>query len=549
MTGPALTWDEEMQVTRTYLQSLRIRDKLDQLVPFDLNFVQRRVLDRKAELRKMGRRPRYVILKARRMGITTLEQGLNFFEVAFKSNKEVLTLAHDNLHTEKIFRISNLFYEHLPEPKPLRLTSHNKRELNLPLKNSLFSISTAGSRAPSRGETLSRAHWSEVAWSPGSAEDQRNLLVGITEAASHGSVTLESTPNGVGNLFHQVCMDAMKGTGGWSLIFIPWYEDPSYAIPLSHEQEEEMRPTLTDEEKMLVEKAHLTLSQIAWRRAKIADLTVGGDARLFPQEYPEDVETCFLVSGLNFFDLGKLQALVKAGFPDPVEVREIPGDRAGTGGRTTVWKVPQKGHRYVVGCDTAGGGPEGNESVAGVLEVASCEQVATLRGRWKPDVFGRLVAKLATTYNHALLAVEMNNHGHSVLNTLVNECSYSNLYHAIAYADGDRKQDPGWLTDGRTRPVMLNDLRAATEERWMKVNDPVYVSQAMTFKLDRDEEKYKAAPGCNDDTVMAWAVAVQARKDPDVKPVTVGTPAGKIALDRNFGALHKTFGWSDRRHF
>ena len=60
------------------------------------------------------------------------------------------------------------------------------------------------------------------------------------------------------------------------------------------------------------------------------------------------------------------------------------------------------------------------------------------------------VARLGQQYNHALVAVERNNQGHSVLTFLTMECGYQNLY------PGGEKI--GWVTDRQTRPAMLSRL-------------------------------------------------------------------------------------------
>jgi hypothetical protein len=501
---------------------LKIRDKVSNVIPFTWNEVQIEIQRIKTRAFKAGRPMRFIGLKARRLGFTTLEQGLNFYSVATRFNCEVLTLAHDNPTTEKIFRISNTFYEKLDRGiKPPRLSSHSKRELNFYSLQSLFSINTAGSRAPSRGQTLDRVHWSEVAWSPGDLDDQEKLLSGLTEAAAEGCIVLESTPNGVGNLFHQLVVDSLKGRGPWTLIFLPWFKDPTYRIAITDERFTEIRDTLSEEEKTLIKRFELDGEQIAWRRQKIDDMSVGSTARLFPQEYPEDPLDCFLVSGEHFFEIDIVQRLIKTGCPPPVERQAVAGERHGTGGEMIVFKQPVPGRKYIIGADVAGGGPRGNESVASAIDAVTCEQVAVLRGRWKPDVYGKHLAKFAHKYNDAMLAVERNNHGHSTLNTLVNDEHYPRLYHLIDYATSKRSTDVGWETNGRTRPVMLNELKQFVEKGWIIINDPIFLSQCLTFKLDRDEEKYKAAPGCLDDTVIANAIALQVRKDPDAKPIDV----------------------------
>jgi len=494
---------------------LSIRSLDGEIIPFKFNCVQKQVQFLKGRLLAAGRPRRWLILKARRMGVTTMEMAYHFCACALRKNQEVLTLAHDNLNTEKIFRIATLFYQNLdPTLRPPRLTDRSKRDLNFYSLNSLYSIATAGSKAPSRGQTLNRVHWSEVAWSPGDDGQQENLLVGLTEAAGEHSVTLESTPNGIGNMFHSLCLDAQRKRGPWNLIFIPWFRDPRYTLPVSDEARRLITSTYTDAERDLVKNRGLTVEQIAWRRKKIDDLTTNGTSRLFPQEYPEDVESCFLSSGEHFFDIAKVQAIIQEGFAEPVERRDIPGEQEGTGGRVLIFKKPEENRQYIAGGDVAGGGPSGNESVLKVLDVEKCEEVALLHGRWRPEVFAHHCAALAHVYNNALLAIESNNHGHSTLNTLINDVGYPCLYHHMDYATGKPRKEPGWITDGKTRPIMINELRAAIESRWLICRDRMLLAQALTFKLDRDEEKYKAAPGCFDDDIMATAIAIQARKVP-----------------------------------
>ena len=167
---------------------LFIRDMDDRIVSLKLNHAQRQIFQAKQRAAEEGKPKRFIILQARREGVTTLEQAISFWTVAMHENRQVATLAHDKESTEKIFRIANLFYSKLqPEfLRPRRLTAHNKKTLDFPDLNSLFYIGTAGSRGFGRGDTLTRAHWSEVSRSPGDPEEQRDLLAGLTEAARRG---------------------------------------------------------------------------------------------------------------------------------------------------------------------------------------------------------------------------------------------------------------------------------------------------------------------------------------------------------------------------
>ena len=158
---------------------LWIRDKRGRIIPFIRNEIQKkcyRIIKRK---RKEGCRF-FIILKYRRGGITTEEQGKNFFS-ALHPGKSVVTLAHEKEDTQKIFNMAKLFYEKLhPAYKPSK-SRKIKRELEFPEIHSEYYIGTAGAKSFGRGSTLHRFHASEVAFWPGDDDQIDNLVAGLQE--------------------------------------------------------------------------------------------------------------------------------------------------------------------------------------------------------------------------------------------------------------------------------------------------------------------------------------------------------------------------------
>ena len=77
---------------------------------------------------------------------------------------------------------------------------------------------------------------------------------------------LESTANGVGGEFHERWQQAEAGTGDYETIFIPWFWDPGYRreVPADF--------MMDDEERDYAHAHKLTMEQMVWRRAKIAEL-------------------------------------------------------------------------------------------------------------------------------------------------------------------------------------------------------------------------------------------------------------------------------------
>lgn len=485
-------------------RALKIRTKTGDIVPFELNPVQIKLCRLKQAALDAGKAARFLILKSRRVGITTFEQGMNFHTVATQFNQQVVTLAHESESTEKIFRISNLFYDTLdPQLRPRRLAPHNKRNLHFPGLNSYFDIGTAGSKGFGRGDTLNRVHGSEVAWWPRSRTEQDQLLAGLDKACSHGEVVLESTPNGVGGLFHDLWQEAKDGHSIWTAIFLPWWTDPTNRVHLNEDQVTDIRKSLSDEEKALIKKHDLDYMQIGWRRAEQIRLK-----SLFMQEQPEDDITCFLVSGVHWFDLTIVRGLVPQ-CEDPIEVRE--------NGHLKIWKKPEAGHRYIAGVDASEGLPTSDPGGVGVLDRTTCEQVAEFHGRVRPEVLAKKAVKLCREYNRALLAIEANNHGHSVLNSAKNTEKYGNLFYHRQY-DVTGTEKLGWQTNDKTRPMLLDGLKTAVEDRLMKINDRGFLSECMTFQRDPDGNKYEARPGKHDDRVIKWGIAWAVRSAPARTP-------------------------------
>ena len=256
---------------------LKILDKEKALVPFRFNKAQRHFQE--------NRTGRDLILKARQLGMSTLVQG-EMFRRTVTGTRTTITLAHDADTTQKLRRMADRFWDNCKfgDIQPARKYS-NATLASYPEFDSTSTIATAGNVETGRGDTYTDFHGSEVAfW-----KDAEKIIAGAMQGGSP-DVVLESTPNGAQGFFYDKCMEALSGDSIWRLHFYPWWWDDNYRIV----NDEQITPT--SEEAALIQKHNLDLSQIKWRREKIREL-----GRLFIQEYPEDVITCFLTSGNSYF--------------------------------------------------------------------------------------------------------------------------------------------------------------------------------------------------------------------------------------------------------
>ena len=189
-------------------------------------------------------------------------------------------------------------------------------QIVFPEMDTEYRVVSAADRNAGRGLTVQNLHCSELARWPGDAAD---ILAGLRAAmAPGGELILESTPQGVGGCFHEEWRKADET--GAVRHFFPWWMEERYR------SEAVDAASLTDEERVLMKRHGLKLSQIAYRRRIRADFR-----GLTAQEYAEDEESCFLASGESVFELAAVEARLKS-TPEPVERRK--------NGELEVWLPP-----------------------------------------------------------------------------------------------------------------------------------------------------------------------------------------------------------------
>jgi hypothetical protein len=455
---------------------LRIRNRLGRNEPLAANDAQHRYA-RAA----WGKRSN-IVLKARQMGITTWIAGRFFLKTITHPGTVTVQVAHTQEAAEAIFRIVHRFLNQLPGPLregTLKNAKSSARRIAFPALDSEYLVETAGDRNAGRGLTITNLHCTELARWPG---DPGETLAGLRATLSpEGELVMESTPNGASGCFWKEWREAEKT--GTVRHFFPWWLEEVYSADPVDES------SLTEEERRLRDREKLSLGQIGCRRHLQENFR--GLAR---QEYAEDAESCFLASGSCWFEV--------AAIDEQLRVVRAPAEKRGD---LWIWAKPQPARQYLVAVDPCGGSPDGDYAAAQVIDREQGLQCAELRTRRSPLETAMAAADLAREYNHALLAVERNNHGHGVLAHLHSACQYDRVYRG---ADG---QD-GWLTSLSSRPAMLADLGAALVQTPALFSSERLLRECRTFVRGAGGNG-AAAAGEHDDCVMAMALALAVRKE------------------------------------
>lgn len=466
----------------------------------------------------MFRTGRDTVLKYRQAGFTTLElaRDIWFCLVNLFVACAVVTQPHKtNEPTKKVIKQLSFILDHLGVDVGAEWSGGTCTFNN----GSTLTVFDAGgsedaANKQGRGGTYHRVHVTELAYFPYAQEVITALDAAIPTAEQGGEVVEESTANGAYGVFYEHYQGAKACLNGRKAHFFPWYMQEEYK---SGNDETPAIPSNPDEAELITtaksDGVVITNAQLKWWREQRA---LKGSLDKVLQEYPHNDVRAFTVGGSCYFDLSAVNALEKLSKP-PTPPELLTGELAALvvelnnsvnssrGAQQIVacrvWEPPQSGVEYLVAVDTASGktGQQHNWLVAEFFRRDTHQHVATLHEQRHPTAFSFRLAKLATLYNLAEIAVERNNHGGTVIATLESEsCKYTNLWR-------DEKGEIGFWTGRHNRTRIIDALVHAVANAQFKTWDYVFVQQCRTF-IRHDDGSIAAASGEQDDMVLAGAI-------------------------------------------
>lgn len=269
---------------------LKIRTKTGSVEPLVLNKAQAHLHAITEKQRRETGKVRIIGVKGRQQGFSTYVEGRFYWRITHQKGVRAFILTHEDEATKNLFEMANRYHEHCPALVKPHTGAANANELNFDKLDSGYKVGTARTKGTGRSSTLQFFHGSEVAHWP-NAEDH---AAGVMQAVPDGpgtEVFLESTGNGPGNYFHMTWQKAEAGESDFIPVFIPWFWQTEYRRPADG-----FLPS--PEEAAIADFFKLDAQQMAWRRAKVAEL---GSDLLFKQEYPCTAVEAFQFSGQESF--------------------------------------------------------------------------------------------------------------------------------------------------------------------------------------------------------------------------------------------------------
>lgn len=475
---------------------VRIRTKQGTITPLLLNRVQKRFVA--SVIRQMSERGRVrmVVLKARQQGLSTVISAIQYWWLSQRKAQKGLVMAHEADSTTALFDMYKRIHDNTPTwVKPATKYS-SRSELTFPDLDTGLRVATAGGRGVARGETLTTVHLSEVAfWPVAFATTNFNGLIQAVPEEDGTMAYVESTAQGVTGKFADLWTNAVEM--GYEQFFSPWFESAEYR---EEAPEDFVR---SPDEELIATTFDLDDAQLYWRRRKIA--ANGQD--LFRQEYPATPEEAFISTGRPVFNPDYILERLRTPTP-PLKTMAVEAgvlNEHPRGELRVYHELDPKGS-YVIGADVGMGVRNGDPSVAQILD-NDLKQVAVWRGLIHPDAFANVLIALGYYYNTALIAPERNNHG---LLTCVRlrDLGYANIYTDVTEGALDDKDsiNIGFFTSERTKPLIIDKLRAADRDKDIEINDETTLREMYTFVVT-ESGKMQAEEPAHDDTVMALAIA------------------------------------------
>ena len=405
-----------------------------------------------------------VILKARQLGISTITAGYIVWMMLFHRDKNILVMATKFATAGNLVKKVKSIMKNLPLWLSIaKIDVDNRTSFELSNGSTIKATSTSGDAG--RSEALSLLVLDEAAHIDG-LED---LWTGLYPTLSTGGRCIAlSTPNGVGNWFHKTCSDAQSGGNNFNLTTLKWNKHPD-----------------RDEEWFKKETKNMSRRQIA-----------------------QELECNFNTSGETVIDPDCMQWMLS-------NVKE-PKHRTGFDRNFWIWEEFDPTCNYLMVADVARG-DAADYSTFHILKLETMEMVGEYQGKPTPDLYANMLNQVGREFGNAMLVVENNNIGYTVLDKLV-EYAYPNIYYSIKstheyieqyQAEAISNSIAGFTTSVRTRPLIIAKLEEFIRNKLITLYSSRTVNEMKTFIWNNG--KPQAMKGYHDDLIMALAIACWVR--------------------------------------
>ena len=277
---------------------LFIRTKSGEIKPFALNKAQKRLHETIQDIERRKGRVRAVILKGRQMGASTYIQARFYWRLWCGQGLQAFILTHEQPATDNMFAMAGRFHEFIPPFLRPKTKAANAKELAFADNNCSYAVATAGTKGVGRSSTLQLFHGSEVAFWPNAETHIDGAFQAIADASGTERI-LESTANGIGNVFQRRYVAAERGDSDEEAIFLPWFWDDGYERDPGDWQPSKDWWDYGKTHKLPIEKLYWAYCKNRDMASALAE-SPDKPCWKFMQEYPATAQEAFQTAGNSF---------------------------------------------------------------------------------------------------------------------------------------------------------------------------------------------------------------------------------------------------------
>ena len=406
-----------------------------------------------------------IVLASRQIGKTTLMTIYALWIASFQEDQRILVVANKEQTAINIFKRIRLAYEQLPNWIKPGVLEYGKTAMTLS-NGSSIGISTTSSDA-GRGDSCNVLILDEMAFIDNHlVEAFWKSVYPIISSSKKSKIFIASTPNGTGNLFHDLYSNGVKGKNGWTPVRVDWWEVPG-----------------RDEQ---------------WKADTIQSL---GSSQIFDQEF-----------GCQFIETGESvldEELVRRTSLTLQQPKHLFDE-----GCYKVWSLPDESRTYSIGVDISEGVGDAATvvQVLDITDLTDIEQVAVYcNDRISPYNFTTKLLEILQQWGDPPALIERNNCGAQVVDTLKNVYGYENIvnYSPSKSVQVDR---PGVIAHTNTKYKGVMNMKYWLSEVYaITIHDVQTLEELKTF-VRYPNGTWKAIKGTNvqDDRVMSliWALMI-----------------------------------------
>ena len=400
-----------------------------------------------------------VVLKARQLGISTIVAAYVVWLMMFYRDKNILVLATKFQTASNLVKKVKSIIKNLPKwVRMAEISVDNRTSFELSNGSQIKASSTSADAG--RSEALSLLVIDEAAH----VENLEELWTALYPTLSTGGRCIAlSTPNGVGNWFHQTYVESVNDSNNFESMELRWDVHPD-----------------RDQEWFEKETKNMSRRQIAQELE--CNFNTSGETVVHPDD-------------IKWISESICEPKYKTGF-----------DR-----NFWIWEEYEPSSTYLLSADVARG--DGADSSAfHVIKLETMEQVGEYKGKITPDLFANLINQVGKEYGECMVVVENNSVGFAVLDKLI-EYEYPNLFYSTKttheyvepiIAESVNNAVAGFTTSSKTKPIIVAKLEEFIRNKLITLQSPRVHEELKTFIWHNGRPQ--AMRGYNDDLTMSLCI-------------------------------------------